>query len=299
MNQEHHYAIMFADVAGSTKLYDTLGNEEANRLINHCIEQLTAITQRHNGTVIKTIGDEIMASFPNANDAIDAAVEMQNTVSSDSSGPLAIRVGLQYGPAISKEGDLFGDAVNVAARMAGVAKAKQIVTTEWCIKKLTDDRKKNARLYDYTKVKGKDEELNIYLINWEDEDNVTKFATAYSMTNISASKMVMVLKYNGKEQLLTDKDLTSAMTIGRESSCNIAINAGYASRTHASLSVNRGKFVLTDQSTNGTYVRFKGKDDLFIRRESLPLVGDGYISLGEAVNEHSPTIISFSVLHSG
>ncbi|MDQ1362613.1 MAG: adenylate cyclase [Pseudomonadota bacterium] len=299
MTTEQHYAIMFADIAGSTKLYDSLGNEEANKLINQCIERLTAITSQYHGTVIKTIGDEIMASFPNANDAIDAAVQMQNSISGDDSSALSIRVGLQYGPAISREGDLFGDAVNVAARMAGVAKAKQIVTTEWCIQKLSDDRKKNARLFDLARVKGKDEELSIYIIDWEEDGNATKFATAYSMKNISASKMLMVLKYAGKEQILTDHDMTTAITIGRESTCNITLNASYASRSHASLSVNRGKFVLTDHSSNGTYVRFKGQEDLFLRREALPLMGDGYISLGEAVDVHSPTIISFSILQTG
>jgi adenylate cyclase len=299
MTPEQHYAIMFADIAGSTKLYDSLGNQEANKLIQQCIDRLTAITTQHNGTVIKTIGDEIMASFPSADDAIDAAIHMKNTISGDESNVLSIRVGLQYGPAISKEGDLFGDAVNVAARMAGVAKAKQIITTEWTIQKLTADRRKNARLFDHTKVKGKDDELNIYLVNWEDESRVTRFATAYSMKNISASKMLMVLKYSDKELIITDQDLANAMTIGRDSNCNIALNAVYASRTHATLSINRGKFILGDQSSNGTYVRFKGQEDLFVRRESLPLVGDGYISLGEAVNEQSPTIISFSILQTG
>lgn len=299
MTQEQHYAIMFADIAGSTKLYDSLGNQEANKLIQQCIDRLTAITTQHNGTVIKTIGDEIMASFPSADDAIDAAIHMQNTISGDELDVLSIRIGLQYGPAISKEGDLFGDAVNVAARMVGVAKAKQIITTEWTIQNLTADRRKNARLFDHTKVKGKDDELNIYLVNWEDENRVTRFSTAYSMKNISASKILMVLKYSGKELIITDQDLANAMTIGRDSNCNIALNADYASRTHATLSINRGKFILDDQSSNGTYVRFKGQEDLFVRRESLPLVGDGYISLGEAVNELSPTIISFSILQTG
>jgi adenylate cyclase len=296
MTTEQHYAIMFADIAGSTKLYDTLGDEEANKLINQCIERLTDITTQHHGTVIKTIGDEIMASFPTANDAIDAAIQMQNSISGDESSALSIRVGLQYGPAISREGDLFGDAVNVAARMAGVAKAKQIITTEWTIQKLTEDRKKNARLFDHTKVKGKDNELNIYIIDWEEEGNVTKFATAYSMKNISASKMLMILKYDGKEQIFTDQDMATAITIGRDSTCHISLNAKYASRSHASIGINRGKFVLTDHSSNGTHVRFKGQDELFLRRESLPLIGDGYISLGEAVNELSPVIISFSIL---
>ena len=296
---EQNYAIMFADIAGSTKLYDSLGNLEADRQIRYGIDTLTSLTTKHRGTLIKTIGDEIMASFNSANDAIDAAIDMQSTLSGDDSNTLSIRVGVQFGPAIPREGDLFGDAVNVAARMAGVAEARQIITTEDCISQLSNDRKSIARLFDQAKVKGKESQLNIYQVDWEGEGKVTKFATSNEMRKISSSTLVIVLKYDNNEKLFTDQDMASAISIGRDDSCDVSLDAGYASRSHVDLKFSRGKFVLSDHSTNGTYVRFKGQEDMFIRREELPLIGEGYISLGEAVNEASPTTISFSVLQAG
>ena len=159
---------MFADIAGSTRLYDTLGDVAAEGIIDDCLKLLKSVTKKHNGTVIKTIGDEIMSSFSNANDAASAALEMQTTLE-NSELDVSIRVGLQYGSAIERDGDIYGDAVNVAARMAGVAKGKQIITTEYLVCELNEKLSEHARLFDTAKVKGKDEALKIYQINWEEE----------------------------------------------------------------------------------------------------------------------------------
>jgi class 3 adenylate cyclase len=296
---EQNYAIMFADIAGSTSLYDALGNQEADRQIRYCIDTLTSLTNKHRGTLIKTIGDEIMARFNSANDAIDAAIDMQNTISGDDSNRLLIRVGVEFGPAILREGDLFGDAVNVAARMAAVAKDRQIITTRHCVDQLSDDRKSITRHFDQARVKGKEQELSIYQVNWEAEGKVTKFATSNEMRKISKSMLALVLKYGDNEKLVTDQEMASAFSVGRDASCDVSIDTDYASRSHVDIKLSRGKFVVCDHSTNGTYVRFKGQDDLFIRREELPLMGEGYISLGEEVREDNPAIISFSVLQAG
>ena len=117
---EQNYAIMFADVAGSTRLYDALGNQEADRQIRYCIDTLSSVTSKYRGRLIKTIGDEIMASFNSANDAIDAAIDMQNTISGDESNTLLIRVGVEFGPAIPREGDLFGDTKDVVGKSFGM-----------------------------------------------------------------------------------------------------------------------------------------------------------------------------------
>ena len=120
---------MFADIAGSTKLYDTLGDELARAKVAKAIETMSEITRQNSGDVIKTIGDEVMCKFPTAEDAGTAAWEMQEkfeeeTESNTDGSPVSIRIGMHFGPAILEGGDVFGDAVNVAARMAAQAKAK-------------------------------------------------------------------------------------------------------------------------------------------------------------------------------
>ena len=175
-------AILFADISGSTKLFETLGDTIARKLIADCLEILTSIVKSHKGTVIKTIGDEIMCTFPTADNAASASCEMHETLEEDATEgtsenpPLKIRVGLHYGPAIMEGGDVFGDAVNVAARMAAQAKGGQIITTQLTIDLLAPILRASTRFVDRAPIKGKKEEIDIYEIIWQQED-VTRMAT--------------------------------------------------------------------------------------------------------------------------
>ena len=67
-------AIVFADISGSTRLYESLGDQTARQLIAECLEVMTEQVAKYSGTVIKTIGDEIMCTFPSANQAVEAAM---------------------------------------------------------------------------------------------------------------------------------------------------------------------------------------------------------------------------------
>ncbi len=289
-------AIMFADIAGSTRLYNQLGDDKAELLISTRLNIMRNITANNNGRVIKTIGDEIMCQFPGAEDAALAATEMHiKKVTSDNSEPLNIRIGLHFGNTIIKDNDIFGDAVNIAARMAAIAKANQSIATESFVQLLSSDEKSRTRLFDNTRVKGIDKEIKIYQLLWE-EANVTTFATAQHIQKISNAKISIVLKFNGEECFYTDSDITSAISIGRDDSCDITIDAKFASRSHVNLEYRRGKFVLIDHSTNGTYIKLDKQNYIFIRREELPLIGEGYISLGEDYNKENSTNIYFSVL---
>lgn len=296
---EKDYAIMFADVAGSTRIYESMGNEIAERLIGNCVQGMIDITEKNHGRVIKTIGDEVMSSFPTANDATNAAIEIQKNTEipdSETGTSLEIRIGMHFGTAILKDDDLFGDAVNTAARMGGIAKAGQIITTEYLVSTLDEKKKSAARLFDTAKVKGKEEELKIFQIDWEEEGNVTKFASTAEINRVTNAKGTIFLKFAGEERLYTDSDFKSPVIIGRDVSCNIAINANFASRIHVNIEYRRGKFVLVDHSTNGTYVKFDGQDEIFLRREELPLRGNGAFNLGEVFSENTPGQIAFTIL---
>ncbi len=179
--------------------------------------------------------------------------------------------------------------------MAAIAKANQSITTESFVKLLSNDSKSRTRLFDSARVKGIDDEIKIYQLLWE-EDNVTTFATAQHIQQISKAKVSIVLKFNGEERFYTDNDITTAISIGRDDACDLTIDATFTSRSHANLEFRRGKFVLVDHSTNGTYVKLNNQNEIFIRREELPLIGEGYISLGEDYKKENTTNIYFSVM---
>lgn len=284
---------MFSDVAGSTALYDKFGDTKAKAIIENCINLMADITKRYKGVVIKTIGDEIMCRFPTAEDGINACCSIQEAVSiltGPDDNPMAVRIGIHAGEAILDDNDVFGDAVNVAARMAGIAKARQIITTEDTYNQLSEDLQEMAREFDTTSVKGKQEQITIYDVVWDEEDDVTRMSFTPAQSSTDAE---ITMTYSGQSKVLTQADMP--IVIGRGAKADITIDAPLASRSHVMLDYNRGKFVLADQSTNGTYIKLNDGKEVYLRREELPLSSRGAISMGEKVDESSPLVISFSV----
>ena len=170
MHQEKSLAILFADIAGSTKMYESLGDTLARRKIAQCIDVMTDVTKENGGTLIKVIGDEVMCTFPDADTASAAAVSMQERVSGallTGGGSLGIHVGLHYGPVILEEGDVYGDAVNLASRMANLAKRDQILTTGATVTCLAPNWREQTRQVDRAAVRGKAEEIDVYEFVWQ------------------------------------------------------------------------------------------------------------------------------------
>jgi len=287
------YAIVFADIAGSTQLYEILGDEAAQRQIADRLALIRNVTLEHGGTVIKTIGDEVMCRFGNAADSVLAVRAMQEAnerLNPTNVSPLMLRIGLHYGPALLRENDLFGDAVNIAARMASVAKAGQIITTEETIRELPPLLAEQARKFDVAQIKGKQEPLVMYQILWQ-RDNVTAFQST-STLRTALQQGFLRLRYQENEKLLTAE--SRPITLGRDPTCDIMVPSTYSSRQHARIEFRRAKFVLIDQSTNGTYVRTGNQPAVYLRREEAPLVGDGIISLGEAIADGNPRLLHFT-----
>ncbi len=288
-------AILFADISGSTRLYEILGDVAARTKVADCLELLTAVINRHNGTVIKTIGDEIMCTFPTSEDAANAACEMHEMLEDDiteqtAAGPisLTIRVGMHYGPAILEAGDVFGDAVNVAARMASMAKGSQIITTQNAVDEMSPIMRASTRFIDRAPVKGKKETMDIFEVLWQQED-VTRMSTGV-ITPQQTEPVRMRLTYHD-DSVVLDGDITQ-IVMGRSKSADLTVNETLASRQHVRIEHRRGKFFIIDQSTNGTYVHHEN-DESFLRREEMPLSGDGMISLGRSFTEDPQEVVHF------
>jgi len=287
-------AILFADISGSTRLYEVLGDVRARERTAQCLATLTGVIQQHGGTVIKTIGDEVMSTFPSADAAVQAACTMQETVAAEvlpGETPLDIRVGLHFGTALMESGDVFGDAVNVAARIVALAKARQILTTGQTFTTLSPVLRAGTRHMDRAQVKGKQEEIDVYEVIWREED-LTRME-GYQIPS-AGSQAHLQLRFRGQELEVTHQ--RPVITIGRGQQNDIIVLDTLASRLHARIEHRRGKFFLIDQSTNGTYVFIQGSEKAYLRREELALRGTGMISLGRAVSEDSPEAIHFACL---
>lgn len=288
-------AIMFADITGSTRIYSQLGDKKAEYLISQHLNKMAVITLKYQGRVIKTIGDEIMCQFPDAINAASAAIKMQQQKSWIANGlAMNLRIGIHIGNTLEREGDIFGDAVNMAARMAAIAKSKQIITTEYFIHFLGDNSAIKTRFFDKTQIKGFDQSIKVHQILWE-LDDATDFAIAPNRFPPAEKGLSLSLIFTNKEYHYTQNNMKPGITIGRDPSCDITIHTKFVSRSHLQLEFRRGKFVLIDHSTNGTYIKFKHQPEIFLRREEQTLIGEGNIGLGENNQENHTNNLYFKV----
>lgn len=292
MEPTEELCVLFADICGSTALYESLGDSVAEKVIGLGLGALERTAKAHGGSTIKTIGDELMLRFPSAESAALAAVEMQQMMKNEPPAPgipLQISVGFHHGPVVIRDGDLFGDAVNIAARMTQLAKAQQIIMTQETFESLSADTQTHARAYDKLKVKGKATEIAIFELTWGATD-LTRLIESPDINKLP-ERLHLSFAWQKEGLTLTGSDLPRVM--GRDESCDITVPSNFASRRHAQFEFRRGKFVLVDQSANGTYVAFsldgsKG-ESVYLRGEALPLIGSGSICLGKAPEDGSNT----------
>jgi adenylate cyclase len=296
MGKDIELAILFADVVGSTRLYDIMGDLRARDMVATCIEVMRSATEQRQGTVIKTMGDEVMATFPNADAALNAAAQMQQQISTHAQlkvdgQPVSIRIGCHFGPVMLENRDVFGAAVHTANRMTSQAKAGQIVTTAATVDKLSPEWRASCRQIDVATLKGQGNEVVLYEVLWQTED-VTSMVPGIAGEARGAARPIRLRLRCQDQELLIDERHPS-VTIGRAEDNDVVVKGNLISRLHARIEISRNKFVLVDQSTNGTFVQTGDGEESFVRRDSLQIKGQGMIGLGRLPEQGSPQTIRF------
>ena len=295
MGKDIELAILFADVVGSTRLYELMGDLRARDMVAICIDVMRSATEQRQGTVIKTMGDEVMSTFPSADEALNAAAQMQQQISSHAQlkvdgQPVSIRIGCHFGPVMLENRDVFGATVHTANRMTSQAKAGQIITTEATVERLSPEWRASCRQIDIATLKGQGNEVALYEVLWQSED-VTSMVPAISMNSRPVRLLRLRIRANDRDLVIDEQH--SSVTIGRAEDNDVVIKGNLISRLHARIEISRNKFVLIDQSTNGTFVQTASGEESFVRRDSLQIKGEGTIGLGRLPEQDSPQTIRF------
>ncbi len=291
--------ILFADIANSTRLYDQLGDEQARSLIALCLDVLITQTKAKRGRVVKTIGDEVMSTFSIPDQAMSAAILMQEEVRSNetlAAHYIQMRIGLHHGPVIEEKDDIFGDAVNIAARMVGQAKAGQIITNSLTLDLLDIRYQSKARLLEQTRVKGKKQPIGLYELSWGHPEELTMITTfSGKLTgNFRKQKAAMRLIFHNQQTVVNREH--PVVTMGRDTTNTVVIKDPKVSRLHARIELRKDKFVLIDQSTNGTHLLRNDGQTALLRRDEIALPDEGVIGLGEKATQGSPLSFKFTRL---
>ena len=272
--------VLFADVSGSTKLYETVGDREAHAAIELCVKLFSALATQHGGRVVKTIGDEVMAVFPDASLAGAAARDIQlgiQDMAPVDKVRLGVRIGFHLGAIVERDGDVFGDTVNLAARLTEMASKGQIITSLETVDRLAPMQKMDARRLYSIPVKGREKEVEICELMWTDTDDATQLVVQRASTDAGDS---LRLVYRTRVVMLGAE--RRAVVLGRDATADLVVADRMASRAHCEIEQRQDKFVISDRSANGTYLSIDGDREIVLRREEALLRGHGFITLGQS-----------------
>jgi len=286
MAKDLEVAILFADVVGSTQLYDKFGDTKASETVARCLDVMKDSTYQFNGTVIKTIGDEVMATFPTVDDAMGAASQMQARISAgDAEINVSIRIGCHFGPVVQEQNDIFGAAVHTANRMTSQAKSKQIIISGTSVEQMSADWRAQTRQIDVATVRGRIDEVALFELLWQPDEATSMLPT---IDWDSKTKGASRIRLTFRDSTVVVDENRKNMNMGRADDNDLVVKGNLISRIHARVEMRRGKFILIDQSTNGTFLENAHGEETFVRRDSSELTGEGIIGLGRVAKPGTP-----------
>ena len=286
---QQNLAILFADIANSTQYYQLEGDVEAHRQVAHSLALMADAITSHGGEVLRTVGDSTLASFSHSDNALQAASAMQEM---HKISPLSIRAGFHFGPVIPDKGDVYGNAVNIAARVTSYARAEEIFATEQSVACLSQPLRTRVKLLDNISVKGVTEPIAIYRIDWDIHDEQqTRIAENPTIPSIQTCQV----RLEFAEHTIDLNEADGSFTVGRDLDCTLTINGDRVSRHHANIQCVQGQVILTDTSTNGSFLHRHRQSPLFVRRESVVVEGSGAIGFGCLPEEDATTAMRFKV----
>ncbi|MDP3702198.1 MAG: adenylate/guanylate cyclase domain-containing protein [Hylemonella sp.] len=297
--------VVFTDLAGSTSVFESLGNIRATRAVTQLTRWICEVLQARGGQVIKTLGDGVLTVFDDATSAIHAVVDLQrqhqmNLLQQPLAEHLPIRVGIATGEVEIVNGDCYGDAVNIASRLSDLAGPHEI----W-VESLDLDYSSRANGIRYRplgpiSVRGRVEPCNVYQVEWH-EDQSTDFITMQGEVDpmskaATADALGQEVHLSWGDEMRVYRAFELPVHIGRIRHCEFVVVDPRVSRTHARLEWRHGRIMLIDMSSYGTWIRFVGtRSELLLRREECVLHGRGQIALGAAFSDASAPTLNFEV----
>ena len=291
--------VVFADLVGSTSMFERLGDETASRFVTQLIGVLSQTFEQHHGRVVKLLGDGLFVVFPNQGDALAACVSIQNRLQEKpvrpggSGAPVQFQMGIESGEVVEIDGDCFGDTVNSAARLADLAGAAQILTTENVWTALLPVQQALLRSIGPMYLRGRAEASHVYRVEWQtgrDED-----ATMAGRSMFSKQREAFLDLVFGEQTVRLDAK-SSKISVGRATDAALTVNDPRVSRMHATMEWRGGHFILSDASSFGTWVYVGNQSEaVVLRRTECFLVGSGLIVPGCERGDDKAPLIAYSI----
>lgn len=299
--------VLFADLRGSTALFERLGNAQATAVVTGAISTVGARVTTMGGTVIKTLGDGLMATFEQPQVALQCALRMQEALEALSTAPAAdgggtvlprfvrLQVALAHGEVVELGDDCYGDAVNVAARLLDHASDGEVLVTQRIFDALSAELQPRFRHLDSIVLRGRVEPVSVHVLGGRRA--IDSGATAFSEAPEPDEPDGIRLVWHAHERMFGA--LHMPVVLGRSTQSAFCVDDSRVSRAHARIDWHGGAFQLTDLSFNGTYVRFADGEIVSLRRGSCTLHGQGRIGLGGSPAEAGTAAVLFELIRFG
>jgi class 3 adenylate cyclase len=306
MTQISDRTIVFADLRGSTGLFETLGNAEATSVVTHCVSALGPPVEHNGGHVVKTLGDGLMAVFDTPAQALQSALKMHEVLAdivsrgsergaSTGLRSLRLQVAVSRGEVVEMAGDCFGDAVNVAARLLDHAGDNETLITAPVLAGLSRTMRAMFRSLDQLVLRGRVEPVQVYVHGGRRSGD----SAATQFGDVAPASEPDAIRLEWLELNLVFASRQMPVVLGRSPQAHYCVDDSRVSRSHARLDWHGGSFQLSDLSYNGTYVRFADGEIVSLRRGSCLLHGNGAIGLGGSPADPTSACVRFEVLRFG
>lgn len=293
--------VVFADLTGSTGLFESVGNVVATQVVTRATQALGWHLTNAGGKVVKYLGDGIMVLFDDVCAAVDVCVSLPAVLAElEKSGPepvsLSVKIGIEHGNIVEHEGDCYADAVNVAARLSDLAQANEVLLAESVYQRLRADQQAGCHSLDRIVIKGRAEPVRVWRVDWSRTAETTlifPLGMGESFDEVVPQQR-LELVWLDQHRVLSASE--GPLVIGRGEEAGFIVNDPRVSRRHARVEWSGGQCMLTDFSSNGTWVRFAGSPkSLLLRRDGFMLHGEGEIALGAPPDDFTVPSLSFRV----
>ena len=298
-----HTTVVFTDLTGSTGLFESLGNSKATETVTKLNRWIGEVVEAHEGQVVKNLGDGVLSAFADPADALAAALEVQRghqirLTRWPASLRTEIKIGIASGEILMVDGDCYGDAVNVAARLSDMCGPSEIWATEATLQSASEIAGLRFHSLGPVSIRGRSEMLPLCHIEWHEEVLSNLMTIPASFLEIEpqedpVSGQIELVWKDGKLACIPG-DLPLHM--GRAAEAGLCFSDPRVSRLHTRIEWHNGAFVLVDISSFGTWVRFDGSDaEIHLRRDKCILHGSGDIGLGVSLADTSAPTIRFHI----
>jgi len=290
-------AVLFVDISDSSRFFRELGDREASRQVKTLLARLGDEVRAESGVILDRIGDELLCTFRQVDQALRAAVLQQRTMLSlrlttELAFPTAVRAGVHVGDVIESDGMLFGDCLNTAKRVVDSAKPEQILVSAQA-KAAADATAFSFRLVDTTLLKGRLTRTQLYELMWNQKDATELQASARPGSEAGALRLQLCTA--NRELIVREGHV---VTLGRVDTCQVVVPSPFVSKLHARIQGRKGRFLLQDVSTNGTFVVGNAAEgEQYVRRDQLLLREHGLIGLGKRPMPNAAHTLRFRYVH--